>query len=85
MSDRELAWAVINCDRTDGEATDAAARYVSELEQSIERCQALNRMWIVADRMVCEPCAASVRSTFALAATLGRISGVDLLMAVCDT
>ena len=55
MSDRELTWAVINCGwdqaaydllthRTDGEATDAAARYVSELEQSIERCQTLNRM-----------------------------------------
>lgn len=42
-----------------------------------------DRWWIVADRMVCEPCAASVRSTFALAAALG-ISGVDLLMAVCD-
>ena len=41
------------------------------------------RWWIVADRMLCEGCAQRVRDTFALAATLG-ITGVDLLMAVCD-
>ena len=43
MSDRDLTWAVINMDRTDGDATDAAARYVGGLERQVQalRAQAL--------------------------------------------
>lgn len=42
------------------------------------------RWWQAAEgRWLCKPCRQSILDTFALAATLG-ISGVDLLLAVCD-
>ncbi len=45
---------------------------------------ASEKWWEVAEGYwVCKPCRQSIVSTFALAATLG-ISGVDLLLAVCD-
>lgn len=45
--------------------------------------QTSTRWWPVSDRYLCEGCAEHVRDTFALAASLG-ITGVDLLLAVCD-